>query len=85
MSKISMYIRHCTLYGFQLENNARAAAHHIYAALGVRVLFPCFLIILYLYSLPSLCIAPDPLFPIYIKTKSMSSPYRMPTYTRIFR
>ena len=34
MSEISMYIRHCMLNEFQLENNASAAAGHICAALG---------------------------------------------------
>ena len=34
MSEISMHIRHCIFYQFQLGNNASVAAHHICAALG---------------------------------------------------
>ena len=34
MSEISVHIRHCMFYGFQLRKNGGAAAHHICAALG---------------------------------------------------
>ena len=34
MSEISVHIRHCMLYKFELGNNASAAALHIYATLG---------------------------------------------------
>ena len=34
MSEISIHIRHCMFYAFQLGNNASAAAYHICAALG---------------------------------------------------
>ena len=35
MSEISMDIRHCMLYGFQLGNDASAVARHICSALDV--------------------------------------------------
>ena len=41
MLEISMHICHCTLYEFQLENNASAPARHTCAALSEDAVADC--------------------------------------------